>query len=575
MRLFDQNGIETPHIARLAQQGITFTSAFSNGPVCSVARSTLISGSYAPRTGTQFHRKIVQVPMPAGVEMFPAYLRRAGYYTTNRAKEDYNFIKPEGVWDESSNKATWRNRAPGQPFFHVHNIATTHESRLFFTEEEMEVAMATAPKDDFDIHPYHPQTPTFYYTNLRYRQKIQDMDQEVGEVIAQLEADGLLNHTFIFYFGDHGGVLPGSKGYLKEIGLHVPLVLYVPPQYQELGPLKPGAESDAFVSFIDFGPTVLALAEVQVPKKLDGKPFCGRGMTPSDLASKDVTYSYADRFDEKYDMVRAVRKGKYKYIRNYQPYHQDALWNNYRYKQLGYQEWLGLFQAGKLNQNQAQFFLAKQAEELYDLEADPFELYNLAEQPTYRETLLDMRKELKDWVLGMPDLSFFPEYALIQQGAINNPEAFAKQHKKSIKAYLGIADLMLEDFNVAHKKLEKSLTATDPFRRYWGLIVCLSFGEKAQPLLPLLKEIAAADASAINRVYATGYLGLVKEINPVEPILVELYQTTDATESLLLLNEIVWLKDLHGFEFSIDPSQVPETVRADGLVKNRLSYFTE
>ena len=101
LKLFDEDGIETPNIEWLAERGITFTRAFSNAPVCSVARSTLISGCYGPRIGTQFHRKLKIVPMPQNLEMFPAYLRKAGYYTSNNSKEDYNVTKKDDVWDES------------------------------------------------------------------------------------------------------------------------------------------------------------------------------------------------------------------------------------------------------------------------------------------------------------------------------------------------------------------------------------------------------------------------------------------------------------------------------------------
>ena len=122
LKLFDENGVATPNIERLAQQGVTFTRTFSNAPVCSAARSTLISGCYGPRIASHYHRRSQKVPMPEGVEMFPAYLKKAGYYTTNNNKEDYNIFKGDNVWDESSKKATWRNRAEGQPFFHVQNL---------------------------------------------------------------------------------------------------------------------------------------------------------------------------------------------------------------------------------------------------------------------------------------------------------------------------------------------------------------------------------------------------------------------------------------------------------------------
>ncbi|MBI2478813.1 MAG: sulfatase-like hydrolase/transferase, partial [Planctomycetia bacterium] len=138
LKLFDEHGAETPRIAELAKHGLLFRNAFSNAPVCSVARTTLITSCYGPRIGTQYHRRSVEVPLPDGLRMFPAYLRAAGYYTTNNNKKDYNAIEGDGVWDESSKQASWRQRTAGQPFFHMQSFATTHESSLHFTAKVMQ-----------------------------------------------------------------------------------------------------------------------------------------------------------------------------------------------------------------------------------------------------------------------------------------------------------------------------------------------------------------------------------------------------------------------------------------------------
>ena len=368
LKLFDENGIETPNIESLAENGIVFDRAFSNAAVCSAARSTLISSSYGPRAASHYHRRIQEVPLPNNVAMFPAYLKKAGYYTANNAKEDYNFVKGDSVWDMSSKKATWKNRKENQPFFYVYNIGTTHESRLHFSEEELKQGIEDNKNTEVFIQPNHPQTETFKYTNIHYRKKIVEMDNEVGEVLKKLKEDGLYKDSFIFYYGDHGGVLPDSKGYLTETGLHVPLVVHVPEKYKHLVNQKIGSRTNQFVSFVDFGATVLNLAGIEIPKAMDGKPFLGKNA----VKNNDVTYSYADRFDEKYDMVRAVRKGKYKYVRNYMPFNFDGLMNQYRYKQLAYKEWAQLYKDNKLNKIQSQFFEPKQPEALYNVEEDPF-----------------------------------------------------------------------------------------------------------------------------------------------------------------------------------------------------------
>jgi len=103
--------------------------------------------------------------------MFPAYLRESGYYTTNNVKTDYN-LKDESPWNESSTKATWRGRAPGQPFFHVQNHTVTHEGGLHFTEEDYARVRNTTPSDSVRPIPVHPDTALFRYTYARYHDRI-------------------------------------------------------------------------------------------------------------------------------------------------------------------------------------------------------------------------------------------------------------------------------------------------------------------------------------------------------------------------------------------------------------------
>ena len=224
---------------------------------------------YGPRIFTQFHRRSVMVPMPEGVRMFPEYLRKAGYYTANNHKTDYNAIPGKGVWNESSKKASWRKRAEGQPFFYMQSFPVSHEGSLHFSPQAMNAGKTITDPDQVFVHPYHPDTPTFRYTHARYHDRIVEADRQVGGVVAQLEKDGLLEDTFIFYFGDHGGVLPRGKGYAYETGLHVPLVVRVPENWKHLVDARPGSRVKGFVSFIDFGPTVLNLAGVRIPEGID------------------------------------------------------------------------------------------------------------------------------------------------------------------------------------------------------------------------------------------------------------------------------------------------------------------
>ncbi|GGZ87959.1 sulfatase-like hydrolase/transferase [Algibacter mikhailovii] len=572
MDLFDDHGTQTPNIEKLADHGIRFTHAFSNAAVCSAARSTLISGSYGPRLGTHYHRKLEKVPMPEGQEMFPYYLKQAGYHTTNNSKEDYNIFKSDSVWDESSKKATWKTRKPNQPFFHVFNIGTTHEGKLHFTEEDVKAGTKTNPDSTF-IFPNHPQTELFKYTNALYLDKIKQMDAEVGQVVDELKKEGLLENTFIFYFGDHGGVLPGSKGYLYESGLHVPLVVYIPSKYENSINLEPNTRSDAFVSFVDFGPTVLNLAGATIPEGIDGKPFLGKDVTKKDLANKNESFSYADRFDEKYDMVRALRKGKYKYIRNYQAFNFDGLMNEYRYKQPGYREWKNLYEAGELNAIQSQFFEPKPVEALYDLEADPYETNNLANKEGYANTLLEMRENLNSRVKNMPDLSFYPEFYLIEN-AFENPTRFGQRHKTDIQNYIDIANLSLGNFNSVKSKIETSLKSSDPWIRYWALITCSNFGKDAIALKDQIKTMSITDNEAINRVRAAEFLGLIGAESPIKIMTDALYNTEDSSEALLILNSMTLMKECKlKYAFDIDRSRLKNNMLSIKLIKIRVDYL--
>ena len=232
----------------------------------------------------------------------------------------------------------------------------SHESSLHFKRNVYENEKTTNDPTSVELADYFPDTPLFRYTHARYLDRMQMIDGIVGRTVQKLKDDGLLEDTFVFYFGDHGGVLPRGKGYIYESGLHVPLVVRIPENFKHLVDANAGSRVKGFVSFIDFGPTAINLAGGKVPKLMDGQPFLGPGIDMTEVNARDEAYGYADRFDEKYDLVRSIRKGKYQYIRNFQPYLPDGLQNNYRYKMLAYTEWRDLFNAGKLTGVQRQFF---------------------------------------------------------------------------------------------------------------------------------------------------------------------------------------------------------------------------
>ncbi|WP_442509693.1 sulfatase-like hydrolase/transferase [Novipirellula sp. SH528] len=574
LKHFDPDGAPAPNIEALAKQGITFDRAFSCAPVCSVARTTLITSCYAPRIGTQFHRRSKLAAMPEGLMMFPAYLHEAGYYTTNNSKEDYNAERSSSTWNESSNKASWKKRPDkSMPFFHVVTSALSHEGRLHFPEK----AMAEAPETDpttVKLQPYFPDTKTFRYTRASYHDRMLAIDKVVGNVVDELRSAGELENTFIFYFGDHGGVLPRSKGYTYEAGLHVPLVVRIPERWKDLVSRDAGTRTNGFVEFVDFGPTVLNLAGIVVPSGVDGKPFLGKGIDDAEVDARNEAFGYADRFDEKYDLVRTLRIGNIKYMRHFEPFYPDGLQNNYRYKMLAYEEWRRLFGEGKLNEVQSQFFRPKAAEALYDLEKDPHETHNLAGDPDAQTTLKKMRARLDQRLKSMPDLSFIPE-AVLFETAMSNPTAFGQQHKARIAKLIDTANLALLSFAEAEDKLREAISDDDPWVRYWGLIAASSIGPSAEPLASVAND-HLSDPEPLVALRAIELLALVtdKDVRP------QLYQTLGRArnfpELLQVLNTAAYLNDFFGDRLTLDVDKVKSSIKLDkkGEIKDRLDYFS-
>ena len=580
MNLYTKGGAEMPNVSSLASEGIVFNNAFSNAPVCSVARSTIITGVYSPRIGTQYHRRMSLVKLPDDVKPLPVYLKEAGYYTSNNSKEDYNFIKDGEIWDESSGKASYKNRKKDQPFFHVQNFHNTHEGQLHFDQEHLENALKTNNLDSVKPFPYHPDTPTFRYTQSLYHNHHKDVDKEIGKFIKKLEDENLLDNTIIFYYADHGGVLPRSKGYIYESGLNVPLVVRVPEKFKKLSPFKAGSRTSTFVEFVDLVPTVLSLAGIEIPRSIDGKPFLGKKLKKTKLEKQNTTFGYADRFDEKYDLVRSVRVGKYKYIRNYQPFNVDGLYNYYRYKMLAYKEWYKLFQDGKLNEVQGQFFKPRAPEALYNIEEDPHEIKNLAKDKNYIEILLDLRTKLNDHLVSINDLSFIPEPHLLENG-LDDIVSYSEKNKDLISRLIKISDLSLNDYKQVSSKIQDALNDINPWVRYWGLIVSSSFGSKALENKEQINSIFENDPENLVRMRAAEFM-LLNNLEISDSKINSLLKKSNfEAETNLMLNTLANIKTSNpNYKLNLNKRVFPENWlpplrEENALVNRRMNYLTE
>ncbi|TWT88054.1 sulfatase family protein [Neorhodopirellula pilleata] len=580
---FDPNGVATPAIESMAAHGITFDRAFSNAPVCSVARTTLITGCYGPRIGTQYHRRIQKAPMPEGLEMFPVYLKEAGYYTTNNSKEDYNADPRKTPWDDSSRKASWTNRPTADtPFFHVQTFTDSHESRLHFGDAQLSKP-TDFPTDEVHLPAYFPDTPLFRYTAAYYRDRMRIIDDNVKSILAELKSQNQLENTFVFYFGDHGGVLPRSKGYLFESGLHVPLVVRVPDQYRDVVDRPVGTRTKAFVSFIDFGPTVLNLAGVNVPEAMDGRAFMGPGLTADAVDQRDTAFSYADRMDEKYDFVRAVRVGDWKYIRYFESQYPNSLLNAYRYKSLAYQQWRQMHQDGELSAKQSAFFQPRPVEALFDLSKDPEETENLAGSPEQGNRLMEMRQTLMTHLKETNDLSFYTEAMFLRLG-IANPVAFGQSHHDEISNYVDTANIALEPAGSITSPLLASLNSGDPIVRYWGLVAASSASSASTKVRELLADDETIvklarrrtlDDTPLVAARAAELLAILGLEDPRETFYRVLKQVTSEAEALQIVNMAAYLHAdaKPSYPFEKEKVKIGWKIPPKSDLQLRLDYF--
>ncbi|MFP6596081.1 MAG: sulfatase-like hydrolase/transferase [Candidatus Hydrogenedentota bacterium] len=395
----DANAV-TPHLDALATGGTIYLNAWSTLPVCAPARTAIITGMYPSSIGAEHMRSMAL--LPPGIRLFPEYLRDAGYYCTNNNKEDYNVPSNDEVWDESSRQAHWKNRKLGQPFFAVFNIGTTHESQIRRRPH--------TPVHDpaaVQLPAHYPDTPESRGDWAQYYDKMTEMDRAVGQRLRELEEAGLADDTIVMYYGDHGIGLPRSKRSPYNSGLRVPLIVVVPEKYRDLAPSDVGVGnmSDRLVSFVDLAPTLLRLADLEAPDNMQGKPFLGA----KDLPEKEYLFGFRGRMDERYEMIRVIRDKRFLYMKNYMPHLAHGQHVAYMFQTPSTRAWYDKFVEGTLSPEHAYFWERKAPEELYDLEADPDEVRNLAGIPEHLERLRRMRGALEQILEDTRDVGFVPE----------------------------------------------------------------------------------------------------------------------------------------------------------------------
>lgn len=454
----------TPNIDRLAAEGVRYDKFFTTSPVCAPTKLGWATGMYEAGLGPGHHMR-ASGRRPDVAVGFATWLAEAGYWCTTSGNVDYN-TDLDGVDGFDDTAGDWQSAARrGQPFAAVLGTSTTHE-----------ISMSSAQPVDTDparveLPGYVPDDPVLRADRAAYLDRVAAMDGEVGSLLAQLDELGVADRTIVIYSSDHGGVLPRSKRFCYDSGLHAPLVVRFPPAYQHLAPGGPGTVVDTPVSSIDAAPTMLHLAGVDIPAHFQGTPFAGPTCAP-----RTIAFGNRNRMDEAIDFVRTARDERYRYIRNYMPHlpwgqHLSFMWN-----QAGYRQWEAMHQQGALDEVQDRFWGEKPAEELYDLDTDPDEVRNLVDDPEHRERLDDLRAALDEHMLAINDNGFIPEGS-----------ATEGYDQSRVPGAYPLAQLM-ELGSVAIRRdpehlpqLVDALDDPNPVVRYWGALGCSMLGAAAAP----------------------------------------------------------------------------------------------
>ena len=495
----------TPNLDRLATEGVRYAHTFTTAGVCAPCRSGIITGMYQTTLGTQHMRGNAR--LPDQIVPFPAYLRQAGYYTSNNSKQDYQFETPKGVWDESSGRAHWRKRKDkDQPFFSVFNFTGCHESGIAGDAKYRSVTEVLDPSQRQDAYalstfpPYYPDTPRAREDWKRNYELITAMDHWAGELIAQLKEDGLYDNTVIFFWSDHGVGLPRGKRWLYDSGTRVPLIVRIPKSFRIGGQGSEGMISQQLISSIDFGPTVLNLAGVDVPDHIQGRPFLG----PNAATTRDYVFGARDRMDERYDIIRMARDQRFKYIRNYEPLKTYYQYMNTPEKGATMAELRQLHQSRALPREAEYYFSpTKPVEELYDTWTDPYEVKNLAGDPVYADTLSRLREAHLSWVKRTRDTGLIAEPILIErEKTIGHRYGILRQNDDPSfnRRLADIAAQASGDLGALPSLLE-AMSDRDAAIRYWGAVGIGNIGTETRSAVKAMEK-ALGDESAVVRIAA-------------------------------------------------------------------------
>jgi N-sulfoglucosamine sulfohydrolase len=527
----------TPRLDALAQQSLRFTRAYSNGPVCAVARSVILTGAHAATLGTGNMRS--RHPIPQEFKPYVTYFREKGYYCTNNLKTDYNFKGDDAaLWDECSGQAHYKKRPDGKPFFAVFNLILSHESMLFPPKIAANRAKGVIPAvprlDPSKVipPPYLPDLPEIRSDIAVYHDMITAMDTQVGALLDELRDAGLAEDTIVFYYSDHGGAVPRGKRYLEDTGVRVPLIIHIPEKWRSLSPFKSAQVVDELVAFVDLAPTVLSLVGLEKPVQMQGRAFLGpkRVEPPED----NIALLYADRFEGFYGMRRGLTDGRWKYIRCFTPHLPGAPYSDYALGQAGWAAWQKAWKQGKLDPRFAQIWDVPQPVELlFDTANDPMENNDLAADPAHAGRLAAMRERLRTQMIAVVDTGLVPE-PMYEALAPNQPIAtYLASRRADLPALVTLTFAASSGDKNNLPEFIKKLASPDPVTRYWASQGCLILGKAAAPAADALVTCLRDEHSTV-RISAAHALFVIGRPEGKTVLLEEFQRNKDKVEKLTL-----------------------------------------
>lgn len=402
---YGNRSIKTPHIDALAAEGVRFTKAFLTSPQCSPSRTSMLSGRFAHTIGTED----LHVGIDAKTDILPRHLHEAGYFTGFMLKghigsegekqfdwTDHGFFPDwiEGKWNAKAlgNFQEALDKAGEKPFFLW--VAFVDPHRPY--GDPANAAPRVNNPQKIRVPPFLVNSAITRRDLADYYDEISRMDTHIGNMLGELDRRGLRDDTIIVFLSDNGMPFPRAKGTLYDSGIQTPLV------FNWRGKIKPGQVFDGLTSTIDLAPTLLDLVGAKVPEHWYGQTFApalfGKGQGRSHVYSERNWHGVDEH-------ARSVRTERHKLIINAYIELPHGTPSDLSTSPSWY-ELIRSRKRGGLRPAQQQIFLApRPAVELYDLEADPHEVRNLADDPAHLATIEKLLKTLDAWMKETGDHS--------------------------------------------------------------------------------------------------------------------------------------------------------------------------